>query len=151
MAVKIGFAGSGGIANAHMEVLKQIEDAEVVACMDLDEERAARLAAEKEETLKAAYEQTRRTIEKTKVRAEEIISTAKVDAKREANRILAETRRQIEQERTQMEQELRRAYAELSVLGASQVLSREVRLEDHRRLLDELIAGIDEEALRMRQ
>lgn len=116
-----------------------------------DEERAARLAAEKEETLKAAYEQTRRTIEKTKVRAEEIISTAKVDAKREANRILAETRRQIEQERTQMEQELRRAYAELSVLGASQVLSREVRLEDHRRLLDELIAGIDEEALRMRQ
>ena len=48
-----------------------------------------------------------------------------------------------------MEQELRRAYAEIAVLGASRVLDREVKLEDHRKLLDELIAQIDEEALKV--
>ncbi len=45
VAVKVGFIGTGGIANAHFKALAQIEDAEVVACMDVDEERAAKAAA----------------------------------------------------------------------------------------------------------
>ena len=36
-----------------------------------------------------------------------------------------------------------RAYAELVILGASQVLEREVRPEDHQRLLSELTQRID--------
>ena len=46
MAVKVGFVGSGGIANAHIGALKMIEEAAVVAFMDLDEERAANAAAQ---------------------------------------------------------------------------------------------------------
>jgi len=116
----------------------------------VNEEKAAQLAAERQEALHATFEQNRRTVEEAKHRAEVIIAAAKGDAKQEADRILAEARRQIEQERAQMEQELRRAYAEIAVLGASRVLNREVKLEDHRRLLDELIAEIDEEALRVK-
>ena len=33
------------------------------------------------------------------------------------------------------------------VLGTERVLSREVRIEDHRKLLDQLLAEIDEVAL----
>jgi F-type H+-transporting ATPase subunit b len=113
------------------------------------EEKAAQLATQRQEALHATFEQNRRTVEEAKHRAEEIIAQAKEDAKQEANRILAEARRQIEQERAQMGQELRRAYAEIAVLGASRVLDREVKLEDHRKLLDELIAEIDEEALKV--
>ena len=115
----------------------------------VSEEKAAQLAAQRQESLKATFEQNRRTVEEAKLRAEEIIASAKEDAKREANRILAEARRQIEQEHAQKEQELRRAYAEIAVLGASRVLDREVKLEDHRKLLDELIAEIDEEVLKV--
>jgi len=115
----------------------------------VSEEKAAQLAAQRQESLKATFEQNRRTVEEAKLRAEEIIASAKEDAKREANRILAEARRQIEQEHAQKEQELRRTYAEIAVLGASRVLDREVKLEDHRKLLDELIAEIDEEVLKV--
>ena len=126
---------------------------QIAAAMEaarVNEEKAAQLATQRHEALHTTFEQNRRTVEEAKHRAEVIIAAAKGDAKQEADRILAEARRQIEQERAQMEQELRRAYAEIAVLGASRVLNREVKLEDHRRLLDELIAEIDEEALRVK-
>ena len=46
--------------------------------------------------------------------------------------------------------ELREAYAEITVLGAERVLDREIRIEDHRRLLEQLLEGIDEEGLRIK-
>ncbi|HOL21510.1 MAG TPA: Gfo/Idh/MocA family oxidoreductase [bacterium] len=44
MKVKIGFIGCGGIANAHMERLAQIEDVEFVAMCDIEKEKAERAA-----------------------------------------------------------------------------------------------------------
>jgi len=125
------------------QIAAQMEAARV------SEEKAAQLAVQRQESLKATFEQNRRTVEEAKHRAEEIIAAAKTDAKKEATRILTQARSQIGQERVLMEQELRRAYAEIAVLGASRVLDREVKLEDHRKLLDELIAQIDEEALKV--
>lgn len=40
MAVRVGFIGAGGNANWHMDLLKDVPDAEVVAVADLDLERA---------------------------------------------------------------------------------------------------------------
>jgi len=45
VATKIGFVGTGGIANAHLEALKQIEDVQIAACMDVDADKAAQAAA----------------------------------------------------------------------------------------------------------
>jgi len=45
MGVKIGFIGCGGIANAHMNVLSQIEDVEFVGMCDIDEERAKKASS----------------------------------------------------------------------------------------------------------
>jgi len=45
VAVKIGFIGTGGIAGAHMDALANIDIAQVVACTDIDEDRAAAAAA----------------------------------------------------------------------------------------------------------
>lgn len=46
MAVKIGFVGCGGIANAHMQNLARIENAEMVAFTDLVIEKAQQAADE---------------------------------------------------------------------------------------------------------
>jgi F-type H+-transporting ATPase subunit b len=114
------------------------------------EERAEKFALERKEALKETLEKNRHTVEQAQQRAEEIIAGAKDVAKQEAERILVEARRQIEQERVLMAQELRRAYAEIAVLGAARVLDREVKAEDHRRLLDKLLAEIDEETLKVK-
>ena len=44
MAVKIGFIGTGGIANAHMTALAGMEDVELKAFMDIREDRAEEAA-----------------------------------------------------------------------------------------------------------
>ncbi len=45
MTVRLGFVGTGGIAGRHFESLADIPEAKVVACTDVDSDRAARAAA----------------------------------------------------------------------------------------------------------
>lgn len=44
MPVRVAFVGAGGIANAHMRALSQIEDARMVAFCDIDQARASAAA-----------------------------------------------------------------------------------------------------------
>ena len=46
MTVKIGFVGTGGIANHHMRTLAEIPDAKMVAFCDLVEEKSQQAAKE---------------------------------------------------------------------------------------------------------
>ena len=46
MAVKVGFIGTGGIANSHQNNLKAFEDVEFVAMCDVVEEKAKARADE---------------------------------------------------------------------------------------------------------
>jgi len=115
-----------------------------------DEERAAQLAAERQEALQRARERADEMVEQARRRAEALVVQAKGSAKEEAARILADGKRELEQERDRMIQSLRDAYAEIAVLGAGRVLEREIRIEDHRRLLDELLEELGEDALRIK-
>jgi len=115
-----------------------------------NEEQAEKLVAERMEVLQTAYAQSRGIVEAARTQVEEIIGQGKDEAKKEAERVLENTRAQIDQEQAEAEQELRRSYAEITVLGASRVLGREVNLEDHRRLLDDLLSEIEEDTLRMK-
>ena len=45
MATRVAFIGCGGIAEQHISALQKIEDVQVTACMDVDEEKAATAAA----------------------------------------------------------------------------------------------------------
>ena len=116
-----------------------------------NEDRAARLAHEAESTVQTAREEGRRILGEAAARREAMIAEAKLEAEGEARRIVDDGRQGLERERAQMEKDLRQAYAEIAVLGASRVLEREVNLEDHRRLLEELLAAIDEEELGVRK
>jgi len=113
------------------------------------EAKAAALVAERETEYERAREQSARMIEEARQRAEAMVDDAKGQARVEAERIISETQRRMEQDRDRMIDDLKAAYAEIAVLGAERVLDREVKIADHRRLLDQLLAEIDEETLKV--
>jgi F-type H+-transporting ATPase subunit b len=111
------------------------------------EEKAAELVGQRQAELVVAKKESAQILEEARQRAEKSLAEAKQRAKEEADRILADARAQMEQERDRIVATLKAQYAEMVVLGTERVLSREVRIEDHRRLLDQLLAEIDEAAL----
>jgi len=113
------------------------------------ERRAEELVAERMKELAEARGRSVRIIDEARLRSAEMIREAKERAKAEAERIGDEARVRMEEERDRMIAELKDAYAEIAVLGAERVLDREVKIEDHRRLLDQLLSEIDDEALRV--
>jgi len=114
------------------------------------EEEAAALAEDRVKELTSARERSVEIVESAQARSSEMIEEAKSQAKAEAERILAGARSRLEQERDEMIRDLKAAYAEIAVLGVEQILDREVKIDDHRRLLDRLVAEIDEDALKVR-
>lgn len=114
------------------------------------EEQAATLVAQRTEELDGARSRSNRIIEEAQTRSAELIEDAKRSARSEADRIVADARSRMLQERDEMIRDLKVAYAEIAVLGTERILDREVRTEDHRQLLDRLVAEIDEEDLRVR-
>ena len=72
----------------------------------------------------------------------QIVDQAKEDATAERNRQVAAAESDIVQAANQAREELRTSVASLAVLGASQILEKEVDADTHRELLDKLIAEI---------
>ena len=113
------------------------------------ETHALQLVSEKEAELEQARERAESILAEARREAENVIAQARIAAKSDGAKILADSKQRLEQERDRMIHDLREAYAELAVLGAEQVLDREIQSEDHRRLLDQLLEEIDEETLRI--
>jgi F-type H+-transporting ATPase subunit b len=113
------------------------------------EQQADELVAQRESEIQHARERAASIVETAQRDAEDVIAKAKNSAKEDAARILADGKQRLEQERDRMIHDLREAYAEIAVLGAERVLDREIRMEDHRRLLDKLMEDLDEETLRI--
>ena len=113
------------------------------------ESQAEQLVMERESELKQAREHAEGILEKARSDAEALISQAKNAAKNDASKILSDGKHRLEQERDRMIHDLREAYAEIAILGAERVLDREIRIDDHRRLLDQLLEEINEETLRI--
>lgn len=112
------------------------------------ESEAQALVSTREEELSTARDRAESIVSAARREAEEILASSKDAAKTEAAKILSDGKHRLEQERDRMIQDLREAYAEIAILGAERVLDREIRIDDHRNLLDQLIAEIDEETLR---
>lgn len=108
------------------------------------EAEAAALALRKkaEEELQEANRRARAVLAQAEVEAQEILRRAREEAREEARRILKEAEAKALRVQEEALKELQKAYAELVVLGAAQVLGREVRPEDHQRLLEELTSRL---------
>jgi F-type H+-transporting ATPase subunit b len=75
-------------------------------------------------------------------RADEMAEEAKENARLEGERLLAAVRAQVEQERNQAREALRREVSELALIGAEQILMREVDATAHSEVLERLSAQL---------
>lgn len=114
------------------EIQKQYDDAQAA------EEKALSMKAEYEAKIAAAREDGEKIVKdytaKADIKVAEMIENASV----EADRFKESARREIEEERTKATLELKDSFAELTVLAASKVLSKELDQKKH----EELISGV---------
>jgi len=113
------------------------------------ESQAHQLVVERESELQQARERADSIFEEARRNAEGIIAKAKKEARIDAAKILSDGKLRLTQERDNMIRDLREAYADIAVLGAERVLDREIRIDDHRHLLDQLLDEINEGTLRI--
>jgi F-type H+-transporting ATPase subunit b len=138
-------------------VLKRYAFGPIQKTIDERRERIRRSIEEAEEARAEArrlLEEHRSLIGQARSEAEQILAEARrvADAQRERvkeeteadrKRRLEETRRQIEAETHRALGQIRAEVAELTVVAASKVTGKVLDDEDHRRLIEEAISGLD--------
>jgi F-type H+-transporting ATPase subunit b len=96
--------------------------------LDLASKRSA-------ETVRVGKEKVAEVLAQADNRALQIIEAAKVQAKIEADKVLAGAKAEIEQEAARVKEVLRERVAELAVAGAEKILRREVDIKVHADML----------------
>ncbi|HUO78982.1 MAG TPA: F0F1 ATP synthase subunit B [Steroidobacteraceae bacterium] len=104
---------------------------------DLDDAKAQALEIVREARTKAAQ-----IVEQANRRGGEVVEEARGAALAEGERLIGVARTEITNETTKARGELRKEVAHLALVGASQLLQREVDAKAHAQLLDELAARI---------
>ena len=129
-------------ALAWLDARREREEQRITAAEEL-ETRAQALLKESEDRLAQANRRAQEILAAAEAQAQDLLRQARAEARTQAQRIIREAEEAATRVKEEALADLRRAYAELVILGASQVLAREVRPEDHQRLLAELTARID--------
>ncbi len=95
-----------------------------------------------QELLSDAKQQSQDLLANAQKRADEIVEEAKTTAKEEGERQIAAARATIEQETSVAREELRDQVSTLALSGARQILMREVDVNKHREVLEQLGARL---------
>ena len=103
--------------------------------LELAEKRAT-------EILRGGKDKAQDFINQAHKRADEIVEAAKQTAREEADRIKQSAGAEIEQNRNRARDELRGQVARLALVGAEQILMREVDEKAHKDVLDKLAANL---------
>jgi F-type H+-transporting ATPase subunit b len=98
--------------------------------------------AKKLEMLEESKQQAAEIISQGQKRHDEIVESAKDDARSEKDKILAAAQAEIEQQRTQTREQLRSDVANLALVAAEQILMREVDRNAHNDVLTKVSAEL---------
>jgi len=116
--------------------------ADGLAASDRAEKALSDANQEVEQQIKAARDKAGEIVDQANQRHGQILEQAKDDALGERQKQVAAGEAEITQAANQAREELRTMVASLAVLGARQILEKEVDEATHRELLDKLIAEI---------
>ncbi len=116
--------------------------AEGLAASDLAEKELAAAKVESDQQIREARDKAGDIVDQANQRHTQILDQAKDDAVAERQRQVLAGEAEISLATNQAREELRTAVASLAVLGARQILEKEVDEDTHRELLDKLIAEI---------
>jgi F-type H+-transporting ATPase subunit b len=119
---------------------KQIADG--LAAADKGNRSLAEASAKSEEQLKAARAQAQDILAGASKQAGQVVDQAKGAAQTEAERIKAAAREEVDREVNRVKEQLRKQVGELAVVGAAQILKREIDAKAHADVLKELAAKI---------
>ena len=116
--------------------------ADGLAASDRAEKALSEANQEVEKQITAARDKAGDIVEQANQRHSQILDQAKDDAIGERQRQVTAGEAEITQSANQAREELRAAVASLAVLGARQILEKEIDEDTHRELLEKLIAEI---------
>ena len=128
------------VINALEQRKQQIADGLAAAERGVHEQELAERRAK--DRLDEAKGKAADIIAQAQRRADEIVEGAKNDARSEGQRLLTAARAEIEQEIMQTREQLRGEVVKLSLVGAEQVLQREVNAAAHSESLHKLAAQL---------
>lgn len=111
-----------------------------------EREQAERRLAEYEEKLAAARAEATALVDEGRRDAEAVKAKIETTAREEGDKLMARARREIALARDQAVKELHTTSARLATDLATKVLGREIRAEDHERLLAESLRELGERA-----
>ena len=95
--------------------------------------------AEFKKQIAAASKQGQQVIDRAARTAEEIRQKARREAEGEAETLLTRARAEIRRERDEVVDELRREFADITILAAGKVIDRSLDKEAHRQVIDKVL------------
>ena len=102
-------------------------------------QQAARAEEEVKKQLEAAGKQGQEVIARAARTGEELRQKAEEQAKQEGEALITRARAEIQRERDGAIDELRKEFADLTILAAGKVIDRSLDREAHRKLIDEVL------------
>ena len=116
---------------------------ESIDTADRTKAEAEQLLAEYRERLHEARAQAEEIVARARKAGENFESESKVDAQRQREELMEQTRRDIQQETNRAIQEIRNEVADLTVLATEKVTRKTLTEEDQRRLVEEALGELD--------
>ena len=102
-------------------------------------EQAARAEEEAQKRIEQAAKEGQEVIARAVRTGEEVKREAQQEARKEAESLIARARMEIQRERDDAIGELRREFADLTILAASKVIDRSLDKEAHRQLIEKVL------------
>ena len=102
-------------------------------------EQAAHAEEEAEKRIEAASREGQEVVTRAVRTGEEIRQEAQQEASQEAESLIARARMEIQRERDDSIDDLRKEFADLTILAASKVIDRSLDKEAHRQLIDKVL------------
>jgi len=106
---------------------------------ELIKEQAAHAEEEVRKQLEAAGKQGQEIINRAVRTGEEVRQEAQAQARQEGETLLTRARTEIQRERDEAIDELRKEFADLTILAAGKVIERALDKEAHRQLIDKVL------------
>jgi len=114
-------------------IKESLEQAEAI------KEQSARTEEEIQKQLQAASKEGQERVSRAVQMGEELKRKAEQDARQQAEVIISRARSEIQRERDDAIGELRREFADLTVMAAEKVIDRSLDKEAHRELIDKVL------------
>jgi F-type H+-transporting ATPase subunit b len=117
--------------------------AESIDAAERTRQEADQILSEYRERLREAREQADEIVSRARKAADKTQDDARIHAKETREEMLADARRDIEQETRRALGQIRREVADLTVIATEKVARKTLDQDDHRRLIDEALQEFD--------